>query len=51
MVLLGQLSTLFKETIEVDDVYEMFHTHVDLDFRVRFEIKSWNVSEDTSLNS
>ena len=40
MVLLGQLSTLFKETIEVDDVYEMFHTHVDLDFRVRFKIKS-----------
>ena len=51
MVLLGQLSTLFKETIDVNEVYEMFLTYVDVDFRVRFEIKSWNVSEDTSLNS
>ena len=40
MVLLGQLSTLFKETIDVSDVSETFLTHVDLDFRVRFEIKS-----------
>lgn len=40
MVLLGQLSTLFKETIDVNEVYEMFLTYVDVDFRVRFEIKS-----------
>ena len=40
MVLLGQLSTLFKEIIDLNEVYEMFITHVDLDFRVRFEIKS-----------
>ena len=39
MVLLGQLSTLFKETINVKDVYETFLTHADLDFRVRFDLK------------